>query len=195
MPDITSATAIRFSNERVRVSADRLAQAYYLADALKDQWDALGGGQTALNALAAKVRQVANKLTELYEWCWRTEKVWFAIGSSTLIPNTADAVVDGSPGDGRSANTGAKCNNVMSRVIEFQNWLLSSTGSFSDTARNSIDWYNTVLKAHDSWLTLDTTIAGDLVTRCGELRTNYEASSSANLNTLLALAVNPTSGV
>ena len=193
MPDITNPLAIKFSDERVRTSADRLAQAYDEAVDLKTRWDALGGGATALAVMAADIQDAASRFTEFYKWCLHTEKLWFIHDSTTLIPNTADAVVDQSPGDGRPANTGAKCNNVMTRVIEFQNWMLSLAGSFTDVTRVNVGYLNSVIKASREGPTIDTTIAGDFINRCSELKTNYEASSNANLNTLLALAVNPNS--
>lgn len=43
MPDITDPQAVRFCNERVRVAADKLAQAYNLANQVIDEWTAHGG--------------------------------------------------------------------------------------------------------------------------------------------------------
>ena len=40
MADITNAEAIRFSNEKARVAADKLAQCYYFAKLVKQEWDA-----------------------------------------------------------------------------------------------------------------------------------------------------------
>ena len=102
MADITEAAAVRFSNEKVRVAADKLAKAYYFA------------------------KQVQNE--------------WFANSMSASITNTADAIIDGSATDGRHVITGADATNI--------------------------------------------------ITRCGELVTDMEASSNAKLNTILGVAVN-----
>jgi len=104
MADITNAEAVTFCNERVRVAADKLAQAYYLAKEVQDEW--------------------------------------FANSMASLIPNeSGDTVIDGSATDGRHVITGADVTNV--------------------------------------------------ITRLGELTTDYEASSNAKLNTILGVAVNP----
>lgn len=189
---ITDATAIRFSNEFVRVSADGLAHAYYLCDAARDRWDSLGGGQGAIDAMTSDIRQAANKLVWAYEFCWRAEKVWFLLGGTSMIPNTSETVSDGSPADGRPAATGQKCVAVIDRVVQLQNWLLSPDGVFTNSARSGSAYYNTVLAASSYGpVTLSVSDAGNFMNRCGELRTNYEASSNTNLGTLLALAVNP----
>mgnify|MGYP000621713160 CR=1 FL=1 len=103
MADITNAEAVRFCNEKVRVAADRLAQAYYFS------------------------KQVQNE--------------WFANSMGSLIPNDASPVIDGSATDGRHPITGADATN--------------------------------------------------LITRCGELITDYEAAGNAKINTILGVAVNP----
>lgn len=38
MADITNAEAVRFCNERVRIAADKLAQAYYYAKLVQNEW-------------------------------------------------------------------------------------------------------------------------------------------------------------
>ena len=38
MADITNVEAVRFCNEKVRVAADKLAQAYYFAAAVQQEW-------------------------------------------------------------------------------------------------------------------------------------------------------------
>ena len=105
MANITDAEAIRFCNEWARPAADRLAQRYYTAKALVNEWNA--------RSMSAK------------------------------IPNRADAGVDGSgsAGDGRPGVTAAQITAI--------------------------------------------------ITRAQELITDYEATSNAKLNTILAVAVNP----
>jgi hypothetical protein len=105
MANITDAEAVRFCNEWARPAADRLAQRYYTAKALVNEWNA------------------------------RT--------MSTKIPNTADVIVDGSggAGDGRPGVTAAQITAI--------------------------------------------------ITRAQEIAADYEATSNAKLNTVLAVAVNP----
>ena len=99
---IDNASAVKFSNEKVRVAADRLARAYNFAVQVVDEWNALGG--------------------------------------ATFIPNDSQSVVDGSASDGRPQITGAMVNNIINRL--------------------------------------------------SELKTDYQATSSAKLNTILQVAVN-----
>lgn len=58
--------------------------------------------------------------------------------------------------------------------------------------RGGLSWMNTVLQASNYGpVTLVLSDAQNFINRCTEMKTNYEANSSANLNTILALAVNP----
>lgn len=188
---ITDPTAIKFCNEQVRIAADLLAKAYFLCDAAKDRWDSLGGGQPAIDIMEPDIRAAGSAVVAAFQKCFLAEKIWF-LGTNVVIPNTSEAIDDGSPTDSRPAATGAKVHAVMSRVVEFQNWLFSATQSFSDAARDNAAAFNTVLQASfNGPPTMAVSDAGNLMNRAGELRTNYEASSNANLGTLLAFAVNP----
>jgi hypothetical protein len=190
---ITDPDAIKFSNEQARVGADLLARAYYRCDAARDRWDGLAGDEAAkIAVMGADIRAAADAVIAAYLHAYLSEKIWF-LGVNSLFPNTTEEVSDGSAADGRPAATGAKVIAVMSRAIEFQNWLLSASGSFTDSARGSLAYFNTVLAAstYNNGTPLDASSAGNLMNRCGELRTNYEASSGANLNSILAFAVNP----
>jgi hypothetical protein len=188
---ITDPTAVKFCNEQARVAADLKARAYYLCDAARDRWDSLGGGQGAIEVMAADIRDSADAVLAAYVHDFLAEKIWF-LGTNTVIPNTSEAIGDGSPTDSRPAATGAKVHAVMDRAIQFQNWLFSATQSFSDPLRASAATFNTVLEASGKGPpTLTVAAAGNMMNRAGELRTNYEASSNQNLGTLLALAVNP----
>ena len=102
MADITNVEAVKFSNERIRVAANKLNAAYQFANAVVAEWFATGGGE--------------------------------------LFPNTSDGVVDGSATDGRHPITGADVNNIVTRLLE--------------------------------------------------LKTDFEADSSAKLNTILQVATN-----
>lgn len=188
---ISDPTAIKFCNEQVRPAADRLAQAYFRCDSARDRWDSLGGGQPAIDVMEADIRDAADAVVEAYQHCFLAEKLWF-LGTNIVIPNTAEAIDDGSPTDLRPAATGAKVHAVMDRAVQIQNWLFSATQSFSDAARNNSAPFNTVIEASSNGPpTMSVAAAGNMMTRASELRTNYEATGNENLAMLLALAVNP----
>jgi hypothetical protein len=60
MANITSPEAIAFSDQRVRTIADKLAQLYYAAKAVRDEWYANNMG--TLFSLADDLRDAANPL-------------------------------------------------------------------------------------------------------------------------------------
>ncbi len=111
MAAITNPVAIKFSNEKLRVAADLIAQ---------------------LDNFAATV------LAE-----------WTALGTSTLIPNTADVLQDSaSPnglnsvgGDGRPSVTGAQLNNIINRLTA-----LRSTSATTGLAMGVAGVRDTVLQ-------------------------------------------------
>lgn len=188
---VTDPTAIKFCNERARPGADLMARAYYLCDAARDRWDSLGGGQPAIDVMEPDIRKCSDAVLDAFIHNFLSEKIWF-LGTNIVIPNTSEDVDDGAPADGRPDATGAKVHGVMDRAVQMQNWLFSATQSFTDAARNNAAAFNTVLEASSKGPpTMSVAAAGNMMNRAGELRTNYEASSQANLGTLLALAVNP----
>lgn len=189
MADITDPTAVRFSNERIRPLADKLSQVYYLGVDLDDQWTALGGGQTALDALRVKLKDWAERARDAYDFASMLRHDWNALASP--IPNTADTIIDGSESDSRQSITGAQANNVFNRAIELNNWL--DTGDFAGGGSGGGAHRNTVLEAAFMLAAdLATTEGGNVINRINEQRSNYEASSNAVLSTILAVAVNTT---
>ena len=87
---ITNPVAISFSNTRLRVAADLLAQLDNFAGATINEWNALGG--TALIPNTADVLQ------------------------DSAAPNG----VDSTGGDGRPVVTGIKLNNIINRLTELR---------------------------------------------------------------------------
>lgn len=133
MANITSLVAVKFSDERVRPSADLLAQTYYLAIAVIDRWTSLGSGQTALDQMQADLRAAANRILSSHDHVFWTEKNWFMSGAA-LFPNDSSPLFDNGGVSARPdapAITGANVNNLVTRAIEQQNWLLSQAGSFT----------------------------------------------------------------
>lgn len=135
MANITNAIAIKFSNERCRPSADLLAQAYYATIAAVDRWATLGSSQAALDQMQTDLRGAADRLLSAYNHVYMTEKNWFMSGVASLFPNDSSPVFDNGSASaqdpGRPPLTGAGVNNLVTRAIEFQNWMLSVAGSFT----------------------------------------------------------------
>lgn len=315
MANIIDPRAIKFSNNGARPSADKMAQAYYLAIPANDRWVTLGSGQAALDQMQPDLKAVADRILAAYTLAYWTEKNWFTnISPNALFPNDASPVFDNPTNTAadltRPAITGAMVTNVVTRSVEFQNWMLSVAGAFNGTlqvetatavgtigtagnatvvvtaygmtnspktisvavasadtaaiwagkvrtalaadvdvsafftvggssttisltaksaiandngmnlslangtctgitaaptsanttagvaARGGVSWLNTVIQCSTLYGPSPIVLvdAQNLVTRINELKTNYTANSSANLNTLLAVAVNPRQG-
>ncbi len=60
MPDITDPAAVRFANEKVRVAADKLAQAYYFAKLVNNEWHATGMSSLITNTADTIIDGSAN---------------------------------------------------------------------------------------------------------------------------------------
>ena len=63
MPPITNPTAIRFSNERIRTDADRMAQLYNWSKEVVAEWTALGGATLYIEAIKVPGEKTTMKLT------------------------------------------------------------------------------------------------------------------------------------
>lgn len=63
-----------------------------------------------------EIRPLADQYAQLYWACKTVAEAWAARGMGTLIPNTADVIVDGSATDGRAQITGAKVNTFATSV-------------------------------------------------------------------------------
>ncbi len=63
-----------------------------------------------------KVRALADLATRYHYAALALLNEWDATGMGALIPNTADVVVDGSAGDGRSPITGAMVNQFQGHM-------------------------------------------------------------------------------
>jgi hypothetical protein len=187
--------AIKFSNLQARVASDLLARAYYQCVAVVERWQELGGDANAVTVMGTQLRNCANAIQAAFKFCFDAEVYWF-LGVNSLFPNDTTPVFDNGSMTAQDTNrplaTGAKVNAVMARVIEFQNWLQSATESFTDSARNNRGALDTVYQAtSNGTATLLLSDAGNLVNRATELKTNYEANASGNLDSILAFSVNP----
>jgi len=131
---ITSPQAIAFSNGKIRPAADLLAQAYYSASQVSDRWTSLGSNQAALDQMQPDIRAAADRILAAYDFAYWTEKNWFMSGVSALFPNDGSLMFDNGGASQRTDApllTGAGVNNVVTRCMEFQNWLLSVAGAFA----------------------------------------------------------------
>lgn len=67
-----------------------------------------------------KIRTAANKLNSAYKAAYEVVAEWTANGGGEMIPNTSDAVIDGSSTDGRHPITGIHANNIINRLSELK---------------------------------------------------------------------------
>lgn len=68
-----------------------------------------------------KIRPSADALVQLFYASSEILDLWNAMGGVLAIPNDGTVIVDGSPGDGRRAITGAMVNNIIARLFEYHN--------------------------------------------------------------------------
>lgn len=188
---ITDPAAVKYSNEQIRVSASRMANSYYVAKSLAQRWVALGSGQPALDALRADMRAAADHLVLTHKTIHQSGLIWQGFQSqagAAPIENTGETIVDGSATDGRPQITGAQANNIVTRLQEYLNW--GDLGAFTASANKGGGgaWLYTISDVGNDGRDPDLTTAGNFITRCNDLVTDYEAGSNAKLNTILAVA-------
>lgn len=188
MPDITNIEAIKFSNESIRPGANRLAHAYYAADAARDRWAALSGTTAQKKVVMAQdIKKAADLFRDAFKWTFDREAIWF-LGINSLIGDTADVVVDNNGGPG--PNTGAKVNAIIARFRQLNNYL--RTGDFDSFAAGNYATLNKVLVVcSDGLIAVADADAQNFIDLCTAFANRYEASTNAELNTVLALAPNP----
>src|SRR5580700_3101488 len=192
---ITDPYAVGFSNSQVRPAADLLAKAYNRAVAVSNRWVSLSSDGNRLALMTSDINLCANVIFAAFSAGYLAEKLWLLGVDNTFASNDSTPVYDNgnftAQDQTRPLATCFTVNGAMARAIELQNWLQSATESFTDTARNNLTALNTILAASSAGPTLVAASAGNLVTRCGELIANYTASSNLNLNSVLAMSVNP----
>lgn len=193
---ITSNFAIRYSNEYVRPLGDALGKAYHFGRSLDQRWIALGENLPALTLLVGDFRKASEFIIRAYVLGFETNMYWVA-GASALFPNTSEIVADSADGTSQDPSrpplTGARVNTIITRRTEFANWL--ETGLFAGGGFDAGAQRNEFVKAQFGvGLNLNgagVTTAALLATYIRQMRANYEASSNANLSTVLQVAVNP----
>lgn len=201
MADIVNPEAIKFTNESVRPLADALGRCYYWGVLAKQMYDGAGGGAPALAVpgIVAQIRKAADQWRSTYAFAYEREVEWFLKGAATLIPNTIDNILDNNGTSQRTdapLATGQKVNNLIARVTQFVNAVRSATFNFTDATRNSVVNYNKIIVVTKTvgLNTMSIADAQNFVDDVALLKTNYEATANANLNQILALAINPGNG-
>jgi len=94
---VTNPVAIKFSNEKIRVAADLLAQLDNFALAVLNEWTALGGTALIPNTVGNILRDSASPTDDL-----------------------------GTGGDGRPIIDGAKVNNIINRLTALRSTAANS---------------------------------------------------------------------
>lgn len=188
MPPITNPEALRFSNESIRPGADRHGRSYYRADALRDRWNGLTGSTSAkIMLVKADMRLAADQLRDLFKWTFDREQLWF-LGYNAIITDTADSIADGRTDV--PPITGVQANRIIDRFRQWNNYL--RTGNFDSFAAGNYATLNMVLSVCSDGLAAISDADGqNFINVCNALANRYEATSNAELSTILAVAVNP----
>lgn len=194
---VTDPELIRFCNQQIRGAADRYASLYYECRHLLDLRIADADMATTILIREAHIRSVSDRVTDTFAEHRLLKNIWFNVGTPTpingRIPNTTEAIEDGSPGDGRPPITGQDVHNVVANVIAVENWLNDAAFGGPGTGTQIDAMLNTIIvcgaDGNDPLRTVETTTFID--NRCGELTTEYEANGSLVLAQMLAVAPNP----
>lgn len=203
---ISDAEAIKFSNERIRPAADRLAKAYYKAQQTKDLWESMTGTNAEKLALIQPILEdTANRLNWTYRFCEETRLLWDALVMANLFPNdnTEEVWDNGSrtaPDQSRQAINGEDVRRINWTIEEYVNWckytpLVSTPVFLRDgqltTEILGYDAIKDILKlASDGFGSPSGTQANNLITRCGELKTEWGTTNTNRLTWILKAGVN-----
>jgi hypothetical protein len=82
-----------------------------------------------------RARVFADALLQAIETAEALDDEWNSNAMATLIPNTADVIVDGSATDGRYPSTGAKVNAVRSAAVDLKAWGAQGTPTRKERLR------------------------------------------------------------
>jgi hypothetical protein len=191
---ITATAQIAFCDSTIRVGANMLGEAYTSCLARNDRWLGLGSGTAALAQMTDEIRKTADFLVQLYDQCFQGEKRWFLLGGTSFIPNDATVAIwdgNGQPDPSRPAMNGANVVNLISQQIAFRQWLQNGAFATGGAAGNFAS-YNTVMQVSSQGPTpIAFSDGANFITRCTELLTQYQTTSNAVLNVVLACAPNP----
>jgi len=203
---ITDSAAIKFCNEQIRPSADRLARSYYRSKELSELWNALTGTNDERFALLAdQIEKVANLIRWTRNSIFNADRIWNSNNLQALIPNdAAEEVWDNLDNTGQDTNrpplTGQDVRRVKFRMEEYTNHWERGT----DVDKHWVLDTNATLPIiydylEDAWRL--TTESAKVPTgfqamkfaseRCGDIVTEYETTNPAKLTHILIASVNP----
>lgn len=202
---IIDPAAIRFSNERIRPAADRLARCYYRGKALADSWSSLNGDNNAKFAvLKPTIESVATLITNTFRFCWWADRIWQSGSLVSLFPNDPLEIIwDNFDNTGPDLNRGEinsqDIRRLKNRMEEFTNWLSRGTDLDKHWVNDSsvilpiiYNYFDDVARMAEEGAKEPVTNWGRIVAveRCPDIVTEYETNSPNSLTHILRCAVN-----
>jgi hypothetical protein len=193
---ITDPEALKFCNETVRSESNRIASLYLDADYLAD----LKASMSISDFMAqheSRIRRTADAMIDAWNNLYSIENAWFNVGTggtlSSKIPNTTEVVGDGAPGDGRPEITGQDVVRMITNFQRISDWFHDASFGGGGVGSNFDAMINTMIVVSSRGTTplVQSQVETFVDNRCGELRTEYEASSNLRLTQVLAVAPNP----
>ena len=188
---ITDAGAVRFCNEHIRTSADMLSRCFYLLQKLRNDWNNVGSTDAEkFQILQANIAAVSEKVASMRSQLFRSKRLYDALNMNTFFPNDpAEAVVDGSPNDGRGTINGQDVRRINARTKEFLAW--TEKGVFDDASLNPVNYtfLEQLLKCTTSYI--DVTVGKQVANgRAGDLVTEWTVTNAVYLGQITKVAVN-----
>lgn len=189
---ITNPDAIRFSNEHIRPTAERMARSFYKCQKVRNDWQALAGtDDEKWSILEPAIGELGERMQHWYGEVFASKRLYDALTMNTLFPNDAAEILDdGAPGDGRGQITGQDIRRINARSQEWLAWL--EKAAFDPVSVNPVNYSNL---EHFMRVTTNTTLVTSTwgriaaLTRPSELVTEYTVTNPAFLNHVLKVAV------
>lgn len=188
---ITDINAIRFSNDHIRPTADKLSKSFYLCQKLRNDWTALAGtDQEKFDILRRDIETIAARISNYYADVFASKRLYDALSMGSLFPNDANEILmDGAPGDLRSQITGQDVRRINSRSKEWLAWL--EKAAFNDASANPTNYSNLeqFMRINTSLVTADwgRQVANN---RTNDLVTEYTVTNPSYLGHITKVAVN-----
>lgn len=196
---ITDATAVAYSNEQVRVAADRMAHSYYLLKQLNQQWTAASGTNAQKWAIFQfDIQNAAAYVYDAYFFLVRAQHNWVSLGMNSLFPNlNTELVFDNGSLSGQDPTrpliNGQDVQRLQALWRQFIAWM--EKNAFDFNSANAVDYANlysfgklardgSKAPTQGQGVNVATTLAQALITQ-------YETTSPSDLTRILAVAVNP----
>lgn len=196
---ITDTAAIKFSNEHIRPSADRLARAYYRLVEINDLWEASQETNDQKVVLfGSQISDVAGRVSQIYYSVAKSAQLYDALTMQALFPNDPleevwDNTDNTAQDPNRPAITGEDVRRVKNRMDEFRTWM--EKNDFDEATVNPLDYANldSFLRIASDGAKTPTTnwFLQVAKTRADEMRLQYETTFPQHLSHLLRAAVNP----